>query len=352
MKLVVENEVLDINYPEVKVLPIQKFFEMAECPVQRDTEFRAQQKQYKEKFSRLKPEHCTGVSCELTEICYYDGKKYEKGQWFIIDAHTRRYFWMNQMTDIVPTSIHLIHYKCSSLEEVIELYQHHDESSSVEKGRDKLFGACKINDITINDPKLKGVMPYTHAAHYYDPLKYTKNSGFSTLELKEVVSDFKEQMIVLDKFVAEPSGGLKKKSGRKQAFDFHNAIIAAGLIALKAHGVTTKDADGHDLVRILKQINAGGKNTVSNLWDGATHIVNEFDGTGDILPKDGKGNVLFTYNEIKKAISFVLYWLEKALDDVPQMQIGKNWAIFIDGYYNRTCIDFSINTLLGIGEQK
>lgn len=349
MKLVVENEVRDINYPEVKVLPIQEFFEMAECPVQRDTADRASKKKYKDKFSKLRPEHCTAVSCELTETCYYDGVEYNEGMWFLIDAHTRRWFWMHKLTDIIPTKIISFHYKCSSLEEVIKLYQHHDESTSVEQGVDKLFGACKLHGFTLEDKAFKVVMPFTCAAHYFDPIKYERLTGFSTLELKEVVSDLKEQMQVLQIFVSNPAGGLKKKGRKIKAFDFHAALIAGALLFLKAHDVTMKNADQHPAVEILKKINQGGKNTMPSDWDGVTHIVNEFDGSGDILPKNKKGTVLFTYNEIKMAISYVVYWLEKALNDTTQQQVGKNWATFIDGYYDKVRVtDNALSKALGI----
>ena len=356
MKLeVVENEVTPVADPIGFEMAYNKFCGLKESPVQRDTISRAKKSKFKLKFGKLRPDHKTAVSCELTTNCFYDNKEYRKGDKFLIDAHTRRYFWMNGMTDIIPTKIQMTHYMVESVEEMITLYQHHDESTSVELGRDKLFGACKINDFAINDDKLLGVMPYTHAAYWFNSVKYPKDSSFSTLELTEVVLDFKEPILVLDKFVATPTGGLKKKVRGRNSFDFHNAIIVAALLSFKAHGVTIKNANDHPLVKIFKEINVGGKNTMNGgmAKDGVSHIVNEFDGSGSILAKNSKGTVLFSYSDIKQAISYVLYWVEKAREGVEQTQVGNNWSTYVEGYYNRMCaFDNALSRALGIRESE
>lgn len=356
MKLeVVENEVRVVADPIGFEMAYKKFCGLKESPVQRDTVARAKKPKFKLKFGKLRPDHKTAVSCELTKNCFYDNKEYRKGDMFLIDGHTRRYFWIHGMTDIIPTKIQMTHYKVESVEEMIILYQHHDESTSVELGRDKLFGACKINDFVINDDKLLGVMPYTHAAHYFNPIKYPKNSGFSTLELTEVVSDFKEQILVADKFVATLTNGLKRKVRGRNSFDFHNAIIVALLLSFKAHGITTKNAHNHPLVEIFKKINIGGKDTMNGgmAKDGVSHIVNEFDGSGTILNKTNKGVVIFTFGDIKLAVSYVLYWVEKARDGIEQSQVGNNWSTFVDGYYNRMCaFDNALSRALGTMESE
>ena len=49
------------------------------------------------------------------------------------------------------------------------------------------------------------------------------------------------------------------------------------------------------------------------------------------------------------AISYVVYWLEKALNDTTQQQVGKNWATFIDGYYDKVRVtDNALSKALGI----
>lgn len=332
----VENNAVALPGPTFKVIPYDEFLKIDEFIRQRDTEGRAKKTRLKKNLEILLRDHLSVTVGVLLNDCDYDDIKYSEGQQFLIDGHTRRYFWENGKSDTVPKEVYAITWGCSSMEEMVGFYERYDNSTAAEKGNDKLIGAYMYEKMDITNKKLKKTMAIGWAAHYYDKGTFKNGMSLGVKEIGAVVKTFKDQILILDKIVG-PKGSLATKSGHPNKWDFHNAILAASLIALKSWNVTMdNNPESNKLVKTLIQINSGNKNdqNVAKM-SGVTHVVREFQGQGKTLTKNSANEICFRLNDIKKAISFVLYWIDAEMANKSQTHAVK-WEKTINAYKENT----------------
>ena len=143
------------------------FLLLEQSPVQRNHKKRAGEKKVFEKLNRLLPQHTMIATAELTCDAFdpVTGKQWYKGQVFLIDAHTRREFWKQGLSDFVPENLTSQHYKVDSIEAVRDLYYTFDNSASAEKSSDLAYGACRYLNMPLKNTNLYQVTGLTWAAH-------------------------------------------------------------------------------------------------------------------------------------------------------------------------------------------
>ena len=338
------------------VLTLEQFFQLVRCPKQRDEVMRSQQPKVRKKFKKLLAEHCDVIAAIATEDITHEKteKVYKKGTVFLIDGHTRRVIWVNEYKegqgnwcDHLPEEINVTYYYISSYKELCDLYDHFDNSSSTEKTADKYYGACKVNEFELTNPKLKQVMAIQYAAHKLYPTVFTSPKAMSTYDLEEVAFRFKDALLALDKV----GGGTFKKGKNKKSYTMATTpIICALLMAFKKHGVRL-DENGtcsHPLFEIAQKLNKGHLNNTADdgRMDGVSHIVNEW--TYDLLIQEKP----FNFNTIDKELSFCLYWIEAHLTGKRLEKIGspdkKTWTTYVSRYTGTT-FD-ALNTALNVTE--
>ena len=307
----------------IKML-LKEWIDLPDHPVQRNIKERD--------LGHLKyllPDHLELTAAKLIkDITDPDtGKVYKKLEVYKVDGHGRSYYWDNKFSDIQPDYVSVTVFEVSTWEEFEGLYDRQDSNTATEKGKEKFVARLKKPgwDVVITDNKLKLVQPIGYAAKLLDSNKHTKASGLSTHQLNLAVSEFYKEYKVLEEHVCSGSTKLHRKS-RSEKFDWSSIITAASLIALKSFKVTSELLESRDiddpqyinalrLVELLKSINKGGKDTMSEPWNSVTHIVNEFDTNGIVLVQDPSGYPVLNEGESKKSISFVLYWVLQHMKD-------------------------------------
>ena len=340
-------------------LTLEEFFKLLRCPIQRDESLltgRAGNKSIQRKFKKLLPEHCEVIAaileCDITDD--ETGKIYKQGTIFLIDGHTRRVIWAleydenkGKWVDMLPEEVGVTYYYVDSYTQLADLYDHFDNASSAEKTADKFYGACHTHGFELSNPKLRQVMAIQYAAHKMYPKVFTSPKGMSVSDFSQVAKRFKNPLMVLDKV----GNGKFKKPKKKGGYTLGTTpLITALLMAFKKHDVQL-DANGecsHKLFEIANQLNDGYCQQGERM-DGVSHIITEW--KEDLLIPEKP----FNFNTIDKELSFVLYWIEVALDGKKLKEIGnpgnKSWTTYVNRYTSNTyeAINNALNTQM-IGE--
>ena len=115
----------------IKMTP-QQWHEVMPNPRQRDTETRATRAAH---LRALHPTHKTVFAAQLSG-----------GDLVKLDGHTRGYMWAHGMAE-KPQSVDVIVIPVASMAEAKELYSHYDSDKTLEKARDKIFGAYRETGI-------------------------------------------------------------------------------------------------------------------------------------------------------------------------------------------------------------
>lgn len=117
----------------IKMTP-QQWHAVLPNPRQRDTEGRASRALH---LRASHPTHSIVFAAELPG-----------GDLVKLDGHTRGYMWVNGMTSPVPSAVDVHVIPAKSMAQAKEMYGHFDSSKTVEKARDKVFGAYRESSIS------------------------------------------------------------------------------------------------------------------------------------------------------------------------------------------------------------
>lgn len=117
-----------------ETMSLGEWFNIEDCPIQRDTERHAQQA-LKKHLKEPSPTHAN-----------VSAAKCSNGEIYKLDGHTRSFLW--QSGQLEPPSDHLYvdMYYCDNMSQVEDLYQQFDNASAAENLRDKLYGAFRLNN--------------------------------------------------------------------------------------------------------------------------------------------------------------------------------------------------------------
>jgi len=311
-----------INFKNMNVIKhewmkLEDFVKIDPVPMQRFTEGRAKQSNVKKMLSKVSPEQVEVAIVELTEDSEYLGTKYKAGWIGIVNGNTRKYYWINKLTNFIPAEVHVTRYYFDSMDEVRRCYDTFDSMDATEKKSEKVYGILvRSFNYTPQSTKIeKGQIITALAAvnHFYNP------SRFAPVVLK--VEDLPEQVLTfLDEIKA-----FDKICANEKNWD--QALIAAALMAFKKYGVN--DAK---LLAGLKRIDTRSRvmNDDDNRYDGITHINEEWV-VHQKLP--GKGTGWEKDSGLKNCISFTLYWINKWMEDQKISQLGFNWRTTADTFF-------------------
>jgi hypothetical protein len=111
----------------IKMTP-QQWHEVLPNPRQRDTENRSRKAGH---LRVLRDTHKTVFAAQLPG-----------GALVKLDGHTRGYMWAHGLAE-KPSNVDVVVIPVESMAEAKELYSHYDSDQTVEKARDKMFGAYR-----------------------------------------------------------------------------------------------------------------------------------------------------------------------------------------------------------------
>jgi hypothetical protein len=319
-----------------ETININEYFDIQPVPFQRFTEGRAKTPKVKKSLSKLRPEHLNVDIAELTESCEYYGKIYSAGSVFILNGNTRKHFWKNKLSDIVPPFVFVTRYKFDSMEEMRKSYDTFDSMDAVERNQEKLYGIlCRVHNFTPTCSKLeKGeiVSALNLASYYYDRNLFNQ-PNIKSDHLAPQVSIYIEEIKAFDAICKNP-----------KAWD--QALVCSALIALKIYGTNNKK-----LLSCLDQIDRRAMNTMENERDGATHIVNEWT-KNEKFPQ--KGTNWEKTGGLKETLAFSLYWIKKYMEDEKLTQIGFNWKSTVETlfteYHKKNAVPIKLSKLFDISK--
>ena len=268
------------------------FLLLEKCPVQRNHKKRANERKTEDKLKKLLAQHTMIATAELTcdAVDPVTGKPWYKGQVFLIDAHTRREFWMLGLSDFLPEKLTSQHYKVSSIGEVRDLYYTFDSSTSAEKSSDLAYGACRYLNIILKNFKLYQVTGLTWAAHYYDENQFNKSGGYDGNGLIVIYGEFKNEILFLDSFAWASKNKIDK---------FPHPLQTASLLFLKKHD--------DDVARSIVQKIYTNKFSLPDdkgREDAVTECLNWI--------KNKDANFAANYDSIPVLTEGFLYWLHQA----------------------------------------
>jgi len=304
-------------------MPYEEFADLPEVFCQRNTEGRLSKA--RKHLSTLIPEHCVVFVARLIEPGEVYGKKYSSGHRWRIDSNTRALNWAQGGSDSIPKDVFVIEYSFDNPDRIRESYNTFDSPDSVERNQEKLYGILSgMYRYTPQSQKLiKGqiISALNKASHFYYPETWNQVTARSS-ELPGQVGAFLEEIKTLDEFL-------------KDASSWDQALVCAGLMALKKYG-----CDNEDLKEALQDINDKAANTKGKDWDGISHIVDEWK-TDRIFPsKDTKWDVL------NRTVSYCLYWIDKYMKGEKGTKVGTGWDKVAFRYKDQTVT--SLNRLFSI----
>lgn len=304
-----------------KTLSYEDYIDIPPAPFQRFTEGRAEQSKVKKTLSKLRQEHLEVALAELTEDCTYNNEVYKKGSIFITNGNTRKHFWVNGLTDVIPKDVYATIYMCKNMDEVRENYNTFDSMNAVERKQEKLYGImARIHHFAPTCEKLvKGqfLSGLNMACFYYDRNNYNQPSVSEDL-LSGEVALYIEELKALDKVIKTPK-------------NWDQALVAAALMAFKLHGTANPK-----LWQCLDLIDRRAINTTQALKDGPTHIGLEWSPVTNSNQRwKTKTTIWDNEGGLKQCTSFALYWIEQYMEDKMLQQVGYNWDKVAETYFNK-----------------
>jgi hypothetical protein len=306
---VVNNKLKKVDFNNVKMeqMSIEDFLQLPEVPMQRNTEGRASKIKVKKMLRILKAPHLEVSLVKLVKDCVYYGKKYKKGWTAIVNGNTRKYYWVNNLTDKIPNNVNATIYFVENMEEVRDIYNMFDNPDSSERNQEKLYGILSgLYNFEPNCSKvIKGefLTGLHYACYKLDPAKYNQ-PNIKSENLPFEVKEFIEEIKVFDKICLTPR-------------NWDQALVCAALMSLKRYGLSNLK-----LMECFKRIDQRQMNTTVSEQDGATHICLEWK-TDEKFPS--KGTSWNRPNGFSDTVPFALYWIEKFMQDKKQMQFGRGW---------------------------
>jgi len=323
---VVNNPFKDkIEPPEQ--MDISVFLSLPSVPMQRDTEGRAKNLNVKKMLSVLCPEHLDVVVVELKKTCIYNGIVYKKGWRGILNGNTRAFYWLNGMSDRVPSFVYATIIKCDNMDEVRASYNRYDSPEASESKKQKAYGL--LRGLFGFDPtceKLKRgefLSALNVSCHFLNPQVY--NQSTLPIDLLPVqISEFIEEIKAFDSIC-------------KSIKSWDQTLTAAALMSLKKYGLSNPK-----LLVCLNMINERAMNTTRHKRDGATHISYEWTSNKVFKNKTTKWDGS-RENGLRETVCYALYWIEQFMNDKYLSQAGYNWGTTASEWFDYLKTDQNVD---------
>ena len=320
----------------VEVMSIEDFLQIQEWITQRNTEVRARKTTVHANLSVLKKPHLIVAIGELIEDDEDEnGNEYKAGTRFVLDANTRKLFWLNGKTDQLPDNVLAIVYKEPTLVGLRAHYYAYDNPDAVEQASEVMTGIYKLFDFNPKSNKIVGgsIVTAQNYASMWTPGAplYKTNKGIWGIDpdpnetktqakrwaMAEQFKFWRAEWEYLDRFKIGTKGSV-----------IDQPLMMALLITSRVY----KDQPNfEDLVRKLnrKDYNAAKKTAIAKIGEAAIGAEN------DVYRKT-EGS----YEAYVNAFNFYLYWIERYMKDPKQFNCaaprggyigkGKGW---IDKYF-------------------
>ena len=290
------------------VLPIDDYLSIESVPFQRDTETRAKKAKVKESLSKLIPEHLDVQLVRLTQDCVYADKDYYANTLYIVNGNTRKYYWMNGLSDYIPEEVFATVYEVDTLERMQISYNTFDSANAVERNQEKIFGIiCNVHGFNPTSSKIqKGeIISALNLACFYRDRKSYNQPNVDADKLVGQTALYLEEIKAFDKLLKTPK-------------NWDQALSCAALMSLKKYGTSNAR-----LLTGLELLNRRARDTMdSNTWDGITHISEEWTTASTFKHK---GTHWEKDSGLKQTTSWALYWIKKFMENTKQAKVGKGW---------------------------
>ena len=322
------NITVNCNYP------LQDFLNLPEVPCQRDTEARLSKA--RGHLKEVRPEHCVVHLVRLTKDCIVAGKLYPKGMVFRVDGNTRALNWEKEGSDYLPQKLVAITYEYEDLDQIKESYDTFDSAEATEKNQQKVYGILTgfYDYIPKNEKLSKGIIlsGMNKACHLMKPTEWNQSNVKNSEQLRDQLSFWmiKGCLQALDELMV-------RKDRWCQPF------IAAALMSLYYYG-----PNNQKLRKLWQLIEKGVGNTYGDDWDGLTHITETWK-TGGMF-KDPNVCKDTRWDNMDRTVSYLLYWIDKYMNDETGSKVGNGWDKVAKDYKNRGTLNSSLNMILGITE--
>ena len=311
---------------------LQKFLNLPEVPCQRNTEARlSKARKY---LKTVRPEHCIVHLVRLTQDCTVAGKLYPKGMTFRNDGNTRALNWEKQGSDFLPKKLVAIIYDYEDLEEIRKSYDCFDSAESTEKNQQKVYGILTgfYDYSPVSEKLTQGqiISGMNKACHFAKPSAWNQTTVNSTELLRDELSYW-----MINGCLPSLDRLMTKKERWNQPF------IAAPLLRLRHYG-----PQNQKLLNAWRLIEQGAGNTYSAEWDGITHITEEWK-TGTFF-KDVTICRDSRWDNMDRTVSYILYWIDKYMNDETLTRVGKGWDTVAKEYKNRPAFGSQLKTVFDI----
>ena len=313
---------------------LQEFLNLPEVPCQRDTEARLAKA--RGHLKQVRSEHCVVHLVRLTKDCTVAGKLYPKGMVFRVDGNTRALNWEKEGSDYLPEKLIAITYDYDDLDEIKQSYDTFDSAEATEKNQQKVFGILTgFYDYTPKSEKLsKGqiLSGMNKACHFMKPTEWNQTNIKNQEQLRDELSFWmiKGCLQALDELMT-------KKDKWCQPF------VAACLMSLYYYG-----PNNQKLREMWKLIEKGAGDTFSDDWNGVTHITETWK-TGGMF-KDPTVCKDTRWDNMDRTVSFILYWIDKYMNDEKGTKVGRDWDKVAKDYKNRGTLNGPLDSAFMITE--
>jgi hypothetical protein len=232
MTKIVQNNI-DVYHENIS---LDTLYNYDDHPTQRNTEYRAKGKS-KKHLRKFKSIQGMMHVIELTEssTCPTTKKVYQKGHRMMLDGHTRRHIWKNDMSVSKPSSVHITVHRVSNIKEAIDLYNCFDSMDAKETTQEKMWGIAKmlgfIGKSNEFRDRLNIVNPINVYGHIVHPSKGYNQPVLQTSKHEKSVAMILPCLKILDEIYAE----IDSKKGLKKMYHTDGCLKAAHLILLNQY---------------------------------------------------------------------------------------------------------------------
>ena len=114
---------VELDEIEIGLISRAAFLELPQWITQRSVTNRLKKKGVLDHLAKLFPTHFIVALAELTQDdIWEDGREFDAGTEWTIDANSRGHIWRNQMSDSLPDNVLAIKYKGKSLLDIRSIY--------------------------------------------------------------------------------------------------------------------------------------------------------------------------------------------------------------------------------------
>lgn len=316
-----------VNITVERNYSLKKFLNLPEVPCQRNTEARLHKA--RKHLKNLRSEQCIVHLVRLTKDCEVAGKLYSAGMVFRVDGNTRALNWVNEGSDFLPEKLIAITYDYESMDEIKDSYNTFDSAEATEKNQQKLYGILTgfYNYSPKSERLTQGMIisGLNKACHFMKPTEWNQTA------VKTEALGFMVGFWMSDGCLQALDELMNKKDKWCQPF------ICAALMSLRHYG-----PNNEKLRHAWKLIEKGAGDTMGDEWDGVTQITEEWK-TGTFF-KDTSITRCTRWDNMNRTVSYILYWLDKYMEDETGVKCGRGWDQIAFDYRTR------INTHAQLGE--